>query len=58
MIEPLLSKSDLAVVVGRSTKTIDRWVAAGVAPPHIRITNRKYWKRQTVVDWLEGRVEP
>jgi predicted DNA-binding transcriptional regulator AlpA len=54
MIDPLLTKQELAVIMGRTTKTIDRWVASGVAPPHIRINNRNYWKRETVVDWLES----
>jgi predicted DNA-binding transcriptional regulator AlpA len=51
----LLTKSDVAQLLGVSTKSVDRWVAAGLLPPPLKITARTLrWPRDTVETAIAG----
>jgi hypothetical protein len=55
-LEPLLRTVDLARVLGRSRRVVERLRAAGRLPaPDLYVGNRSpRWKPTTIRDWVEG----
>ncbi len=52
----LLTKTQLAELLGVSPRTVDRMVAAGTAPPMTLLPNgRRRWRRGDVRRWLSER---
>lgn len=48
-------KPDLKKVVGKSPRTIDRWIQEGKFPkPDKYQDNRPLWTRKTITDWAEA----
>jgi predicted DNA-binding transcriptional regulator AlpA len=51
--DALLTKKQLARALNTSERTIQRWVAAGTAPPTIRLPSGSLrWRWGTVKAWL------
>jgi predicted DNA-binding transcriptional regulator AlpA len=54
----MLSKVQLAAALNVSSRTIDRWIEAGEAPPYVRLPrNRLRWRWGDVLAWLADRRE-
>jgi excisionase family DNA binding protein len=54
----MLSKVQLAAALNVSSRTIDRWIEAGEAPPYVRLPrNRLRWRWGDVQEWLASRRE-
>lgn len=50
-----LSKQDLAVLTGKSRRTIDRMIEEGRLPrPVTKIGPTPVWIRRRVLDWIEA----
>jgi DNA-binding transcriptional MerR regulator len=39
-------------------RTIDRWLAAGILPPPMRINGRKYWDEKEIEERERERMAP
>jgi predicted DNA-binding transcriptional regulator AlpA len=52
MAKILLSKKDVADVLGKSTRTIDRWIREGKFPPGMMKCGRPYWLLKDVESWI------
>jgi predicted DNA-binding transcriptional regulator AlpA len=50
-----LTSSELAKELGRSIRTLDRWVLTGDGPPRTRIGRKTLYRRAAVLDWLKSR---
>ena len=47
--ERLYAKKEIAVLLGVSTRSIDRWIAAGTFPePCFRVWNTRRWSREQI----------
>lgn len=49
----LLDCTEAAALLGRSTKTVRRWDAAGVLPRPVLIRGKRYFRRRDLDLWLE-----
>lgn len=49
-----LSREELAVRLGKTTRTVSRWVAQRVLPPPRRFPDGNYWRPEEVDRWLES----
>jgi excisionase family DNA binding protein len=47
-----LDRAQLAEELGRSTRTLLRWVRQGDGPPMVRIGGRILFRREAVARWL------
>jgi predicted DNA-binding transcriptional regulator AlpA len=50
--EPLFDKSAVAVAIGVSPRTVERYVRAGQFPPPIRLGGSRRWRRSTIEAFL------
>jgi excisionase family DNA binding protein len=56
--DDMLNKVQVADVLGVSSRTIDRWIESGEAPPFIRLPrNRLRWRWSELQAWIEARRE-
>ena len=55
----VLSQPEAARLMRMSTRTLERLVETGVAPPRIQLTGRRvgYWHSDVIV-WLQARTSP
>jgi excisionase family DNA binding protein len=54
----LLSRKELAAVLGVSTRTVDRWIRDGEGPPATLLPGgRRRWRWGDVEAWLHHRRE-
>jgi len=53
VLEGYLERDQLASELNKSARTIDRWHAMGVGPPRVLIGRKPYYKRASVLAWLE-----
>jgi predicted DNA-binding transcriptional regulator AlpA len=58
VLSEYLTKRDLAVQLGRSTRTIDRMSLNGDGPPPTRIGRTTLYRREAVLQWLLDRETP
>ena len=58
-LDVVLTHPEAARMLCLSTRSLERLVAAGDAPPRIQLTGRRvgYWKRD-VLTWLQARTSP
>lgn len=58
-LDVVLTHSEAARLLRLSTRSLDRMVETGEAPPRIHLTSRRigYWKRD-VLAWLQARTSP
>lgn len=50
-----LNKRDLAVMTGKSRRTLDRWIEDGKLPqPHTQIGPTPVWIRRRIIDWIDA----
>ncbi len=52
MTKKLLHKKDVAAIVGRQVRTIDRWISEGFFPQGKRIKGYQTWTQKDVDTWL------
>lgn len=52
-----LRKADLRILFGVSSRTLQRWVAAGEIPPPIPLGRWKIWTAGTLLNHLHARAE-
>ena len=50
----LLTKLELAQLLGRNIRTLDRWDVLRIGPPIIKIGRATYYKRSSVLAWIEA----
>jgi hypothetical protein len=59
--EPILSdfltKSELAIELGRHARTIDRWEQLGIGPPRTCVGRKVLYKRSSVFRWLAAQEQ-
>jgi hypothetical protein len=48
-----ISRSDLAQELGVCEETLRRWADARRGPPYIRAGRKIFYRRSSVLDWLE-----
>lgn len=53
----LMTVEDLATFLGRTPASIRQMVHAGNLPASAKIGRRRYWRRATVVEWLDRKFE-
>jgi excisionase family DNA binding protein len=59
MSEPLLSRQEVAHLLGVPTKTLAEWAYQGRGPAYYRIGKRVGYRESELRTWLEAqRVEP
>ena len=58
-LDIVLTHGEAAQMLRLSTRSLDRLVETGEAPPRIQLTGRRvgYWKRD-VLAWLQARTSP
>ncbi len=58
-LDVVLTHGEAARMLRLSTRSLDRMVETGEAPPRIQLTIRRigYWKRD-VLAWLQARTSP
>lgn len=58
-LDLVLTHPEAARMLRLSTRSLDRLIETGEAPPRIRLTGRRvgYWKRD-VLAWLQARTSP
>jgi hypothetical protein len=49
-----LTKLELARILKRNPRTLDRWDVLRIGPPIIRIGRAVYYKRSSVLAWIEA----
>ena len=57
-LPPLLYKEDLAQVLRRSERSIERLDRAGRLPERLPLPGRPSWSRDSVLSWLSAAVGP
>ena len=51
--DDMLSRVELAAALSISTRTVDRWISEGTAPPYVRLPGGMLrWRWGTVKAWL------
>jgi hypothetical protein len=59
--EPILSdfltKSELAIELGRHARTIDRWEQLGIGPPRTCVGRKVLYKRSSILRWLAAQEQ-
>jgi predicted DNA-binding transcriptional regulator AlpA len=50
----LLSVNDVGDLVGRSSRTIERWVKDGILPRPLMVNGRSNWRRSSIDEWLQA----
>jgi predicted DNA-binding transcriptional regulator AlpA len=54
----MLSRVQLAKALNVSTRTVDKWIAEGTAPPYSRLPGGMLrWRWRDVLAWLQERQE-
>ncbi len=54
--DDMLSRVQLAAALNVSTRTIDKWIAEGTAPPYTRLPGGMLrWRWGDVLEWLRQR---
>lgn len=53
-----LGRAELALGLGKSTRTLDRWHTLRIGPPRVVIGRTILYRRQSVLEWLASREEP
>lgn len=51
----LMNRGDVAAALGVTTRSLDRWTAAGRGPRRFRLANRCVYSRLDVENWLAMR---
>jgi len=51
-LDEYLTKDELASILRKSTRTLDRWDLAGDGPPKVQIGRTVLYRRQSVSEWL------
>jgi len=54
-LDEYLTKHELAAILQKSTRTLDRWDLAGDGPPKVQIGRTVLYRRQSVSAWLLSR---
>jgi len=57
ILESFISRDDLAVELGVSTRTLTRWTFQPNGIPHVEIGNKTLYLRSSVTAWLESREQ-
>jgi hypothetical protein len=55
LLDGWLTRQQLAVEIGVSTDTLQRWETRRVGPPCLRIGRRVYYRADAFRDWLVSR---
>ncbi|NVJ98366.1 MAG: helix-turn-helix domain-containing protein [Alphaproteobacteria bacterium] len=55
-LSDLLTKADLANLLGISTRTLDRWHIRRIGPARIRVGHFVFYRPSDVDDWLEQHI--
>jgi len=60
----ILDERQVATIFGVTTKTLRRWIARGVAPPHYKLGRKRFWRREAIIqhmashEALSGKIAP
>jgi len=57
LLRPFLSPFELCKQLGIDGRTLQRWRAAGEAPPRTMIGGRTWYRKSSVEAWLRDREE-
>lgn len=55
-VDALLTTEEVARLLRVSTRTLEKLIKSGTAPPHFRIGRQRRWSKHEVADWLAGRA--
>jgi excisionase family DNA binding protein len=51
----ILTPEQLAKELGVTVKTLLRWRLKRTAPPEVQVGRQRYFRRESVIDWLASR---
>ena len=57
LLSEYFTPAELCAELKNSTRTLDRWVRLGEAPPQTRIGRRILYRKQAVADWIRAREQ-
>lgn len=57
ILADFLTREQLALELGRSTRTVDRMELDGTGPPFVRLGRRRLFRRESVLRWLTAREQ-
>ena len=55
VLSEYLSRDELALQLDRTPRTLERWESLRIGPPITRIGKTPYYKKESVLAWLESR---
>ena len=53
-LDEYLTKSELASILRKSTRTLDRWDLTGDGPPKVQIGRTVLYRTESVSEWLHS----
>ena len=53
-LDEYLTKSELATILRKSTRTLDRWDLTGDGPPKVQIGRTVLYRRESISEWLRS----
>ena len=55
---PLLTKSQMSKLLGRTIRTIYRWESQGRIPSSANVGNQRMWVRDEIMHWIDSSCPP
>jgi|GEM_PF-1485140 len=55
---PLLTKSQMARLLGRTIRTIYRWEGQGRIPSSVNVAAQRMWVRDEIMHWIDSSCPP
>lgn len=55
LLDDYLKPEQLAAEIGVHVRTLRKWDELGIAPPKTQIGRLILYRRESVIEWLEGR---
>jgi predicted site-specific integrase-resolvase len=56
--EKLLPTRSLCARYDVASRTVDRWIQAGILPPPVVINHRRYWRESELEENERSRIRP
>ena len=53
-LDEYLTKNELATILRKSTRTLDRWDLTGDGPPKVQIGRTVLYRRESISEWLRS----
>ena len=57
ILSDYLTQAEAAVELPRNPRTLERWHLLGIGPPRVRIGRQIFYRRSSLLKWLEAREQ-